>query len=274
MSGPSHDPLLSARQTGYTRSGFGAQYHAYRPRPPAALIDALVQLARVSRPGLVVDLGSGTGISTGIWAPRAECVIGIEPLDEMRKIAEAGNRASNVRFRPGVAQETGLPDGVADIVTCAQSLHHAEPESTLAEIGRILRVGGVFAAYDYDVPPMVHWEAELAFSMFMDRVQEIREQRGIRSEQQRWGKDEHAERMRNSGVFRHLDEILAHNTEPCTAERWIGFAMTIGTVLPVLDLGLSESELGLTALREVSERTLGDNGLPWHVRYRVRVGVK
>src|SRR6266851_8813074 len=110
MSGPSHDPLLSARQTGYTRSGFGAQYHAYRPRPPAALIDALVQLARVSRPGFVVDLGSGTGISTGIWAPRAECVIGIEPLDEMRKIAEAGNRASNVRFRPGVAQETGLPD--------------------------------------------------------------------------------------------------------------------------------------------------------------------
>src|SRR6266446_8904561 len=88
MSGPSHDPLLNARQTGYTRRGFGAQYHAYRPRPPAALIDALVQLARVSRPGLVVDLGCGTGISTGIWAPRAECVIGIEPLDEMRKRSE------------------------------------------------------------------------------------------------------------------------------------------------------------------------------------------
>ncbi len=274
MSEPPHDPLLNAQRTGYTRSGFGARYHAYRPRPPAAIIDLVLQLAQVSRPGLVVDLGSGTGISSGIWAPRAERVIGIEPLDEMRKIAEAGNRASNVQFRPGVAQETGLPDGLADIVTCAQSLHHAEPESTLAEIGRILRVGGVFAAYDYDVPPMVHWQAELAFSMFMDRVQEIREQRGIRSEQQRWGKDEHAERMRNSGVFRRLDEILLHNTEPCTAERWIGFAMTIGTVLPVLDLGLSESELGLTALREVSERTLGDNGLPWHARYHVRVGVK
>jgi len=50
--------------------------------------------------------------------------------------------------------------------------------------------------------------------------------------------------------------------------------MTIGTVLPVLDLCLSESELGLTALREVSERTLGDNGLSWHARYHVRVGVK
>ena len=37
-------------------------------------------------------------------------------------------------------------------MTCAQSLHHVEPEGTLAEIGRILRVGGVFAAYDYDWP--------------------------------------------------------------------------------------------------------------------------
>src|SRR5216684_2367833 len=207
MSGPSHDPLLNARQTGYTRSGFGAQYHAYRPRPPAALIDALVQLARVSRAGLVVDLGSGTGISTGIWAPRAECVIGIEPLDEMRKIAEAGNRASNVRFRPGVAQETGLPDGVADIVTCAQSLHHAEPESTLAEIGRILRVGGVFAAYDYDWPPMVHWEANRVFAAFTDGVRALRKKHGIESEQEQWGKDGHVERIQRSGLFRHVAQI-------------------------------------------------------------------
>ena len=99
-------------------------------------------------------------------------------------------------------------------------------------------------------------------------------QHGIRNEQQQWRKDEHVERMRSSGVFRHLAEILLHNVEPCTAERWIGFARTIGIVLPVLDLGLSDDELGLTALRDVAERTLGNQGLPWYVSYRVRVGVK
>jgi len=98
MSLPPHDPLLNARRTGYTRSGFGARYHAHRPKPPAALVDVLLQLAGTRRPRLVVDLGSGTDISTMLWAPHAERVVGVEPLDEMRKIAEAGNASANVSF--------------------------------------------------------------------------------------------------------------------------------------------------------------------------------
>ena len=113
MSLPPHDPLLNARRTGYARSGFGARYHAHRPKPPAALVDVLRQ----------------------------------------------------------------------------------------------------------------------------------------------WGKDQ-------------------HYVERCTAERLVEFACTIGIVLPVLDLGLSDGELGLTALRDVAERTLGADGLPWYVSYRVRAAVK
>jgi ubiquinone/menaquinone biosynthesis C-methylase UbiE len=274
MSLPPHDPLLNARRTGYMRSGFGARYHAHRPKPPAALVDVLLQLAGTRRPRLVVDLGSGTGISTMVWAPHADRVVGIEPLDEMRTIAEAANASPNVSFKAGVAQETGVPDRAADIVTCAQSLHHTEPATTLAEIARILRPGGVFAAYDYDWPPTVHWEANQAFDTFMDRIRALRTRHEIRSEQEQWGKDEHVERIRRSGLFRHVSELSLHNVEPCTAERLVGFACTIGIVLPVLDLGLSDGELGLTALRDVAERTLGAEGLPWYVSYRVRAAVK
>jgi SAM-dependent methyltransferase len=274
MSPPPHDPLLNARRTGYTRRGFAEQYHAHRPKPPSALLDLLVQLAGTARPRLVVDLGSGTGISTTIWAARAERVIGIEPLDEMRRIAEAGRPAPNVTFQAGVAQETGVPDGATDVVTCAQSLHHIEPAGTLAEIGRILRAGGVFAAYDYDWPPLVDWEANRAFAEFMERVGAFRRRHGIAGEQEQWSKEEHLARMRQSGLFRHVAELALHHVEPCSAERWIGFARTIALVLPVLDLGLSDDELGLTPLREVAERTLGAAGRPWYVTYRVRVGVK
>ena len=274
MSLPPHDPLLNARRTGYTRSGFGARYHAHRPKPPAALVDVLLQLTGTRRPRLVVDLGSGTGISTMLWAPHAERVVGVEPLDEMRKVAEAGNASANVSFKAGVAQHTGVPDGAADIVTCAQSLHHTEPAGTMREIGRILRPGGVFAAYDYDWPPMVHWEANQAFAVFMDGIRALRTKHGIQSEEEQWGKDQHADRIYRSGVFRHVSEISLHNVERCTAERLVGFACTIGIVLPVLDLGLSDGELGLTALRDVAERTLGADGLPWYVSYRVRAAVK
>src|SRR3984893_18785877 len=68
--------------------------------------------------------------------------------------------AAHIAYREGVAHRTGLPDGCADIVTCAQSLHWMEPTSTLAEVARILRPGGLFAAYDYDWPPTLHWELD------------------------------------------------------------------------------------------------------------------
>ena len=87
----------------------------------------------------MVDLGSGTGLSTRAWAERAEEVVGIEPNDAMRVEAEAATQAGNVRYLGGSSYETGLPDACADLVTCAQSLQWMEPEPTFAEIARILR---------------------------------------------------------------------------------------------------------------------------------------
>jgi SAM-dependent methyltransferase len=274
MNGGSHDPVLNARLTGYTRPGFAAQYQAYRPRPPEALVGLLLQVAQTRRPSLVVDLRSGTGVSTRLWADHAKRVVGIEPLGEMRAIAEGETAAPNVRFLAGVAERIDLPDGAADVVTCAQSLHDMEPERTLAEVARILRLGGVFAAYDYDWPPVVHWEAELAFLAFMDHVGELRSRHSMTSEMRQWDKEQHLARMRRCGHFRYARQLLLNHSEPCSAERWVGFALTISHVLPVLDLVPSESELGLEAFRRVAERTLGKGGLPWHVSYRVRLAVK
>jgi SAM-dependent methyltransferase len=268
-----HDPLLNARLTGFERKGFAAAYHAFRPRPPAALVDVLRQMAQVERPELVVDLGCGTGLSTALWSGAAREVLGIEPLDDMRAIGEAANRSANVRFQGGVAQRTGVPDGAADIVTCAQSMHHMEPETLLPEVERILRPGGVFGAYDYDWPPIVHPEAEDAFFAFMDRVVAIRAKYGIRSEIQQWKKDEHGARLQARG-FRYTRELLLHHREECNAVRWVGFTLTIAIVPPVLDLGLPEDELGLETFRHTIARVFGDRDLPWHVSYRVRAAIK
>jgi SAM-dependent methyltransferase len=201
-------------------------------------------------------------------------VVGIEPLDAMRQVAQASHPAPHVYFHAGVAQQTGLPDGAADIVTCAQSLHDMEPQSTLAEVARILRGGGVFAAYDDDWPPVLHWEAEQALCTFTNRISALWQQYAITDERQQWAKHAHLERMWCSGHLRYVKELFLHHTESCSAERWGGFALTLGHVLPVLDLGLSEAESGLEALRQVAEQTLGDQGLPWYVSYRVRVGVE
>ena len=141
-----------------------------------------------------------SGHGHDLWTHRARQVIGIEPLDEMRHTAEAATTASHVHFQGGFAQHTGLPEGAADIVTCAQALHWMEPDSTLAEVARILRPGGVFAAYDYEWPPTVHWEAERAFYRWFARVQELQQRYGITGPQQ-WAKSEHLVRLLKARVL-------------------------------------------------------------------------
>jgi SAM-dependent methyltransferase len=245
-----------------------------RTAPPPALLDLLCQFAQVPTPALVVDLGSGTGLSTAVWAHRAQQVVGIEPLEAMRRTAEARYQFPHVSFRDAHAQHTGLPDGAADVVTCAQSLHWMEPASTVTETARILRPGGVFAAYDYDLLPTVQWEAEAAFATFIARVRQLRQAHAVPPGIQEWEKAGHLSRLQASCQFRYVKELLLHHTEPCTAERWVGFARTLREVASVLDLGLEEAALALETFRQAADRTLGRAGLLWYVSYRVRVGVK
>src|SRR5947207_1210964 len=108
---------------------------------------------------------------------------GEDRSDDMRRQAEARTAAlpagGNVRYQAGFSIATGLPDGCADLVTCSQSLHWMDPEPTFAEVARILRSGGVFAAYDCDWPPTVHWEAEAAYQATLLRADALGRERGL-----------------------------------------------------------------------------------------------
>jgi SAM-dependent methyltransferase len=257
--------------SGYDHPGFAARYDRFRPRTPQALIEVLCRYARIEHPALVVDLGCGTGLSTRIWSGVAEHVVGIEPNPAMLAAAE---RAPGVEYREAFAHDTGLAGGVADIVTCSQSLHWMEPESAFAEVERILRPGGVFAAYDYDWPPIVDPELDEAFKAYQGRRQQARQARGIERGADRWEKGKHLERMRASGRFRFCRELLLHSIEEGNAQRVGGFARSLG--LPVADVNDDEleRELRVDVLEDVAQRVLGDRTVPMLFGYRVRVGVR
>ena len=258
-------------RSGYDRPGFAARYDRFRPRTPQALVEVLCRYARVERPTLVVDLGCGTGLSTHIWSGVAEHVVGIEPNAAMLAAAEDG---PGVDYREAFAHDTGLASGSADIVTCSQSLHWMEPEPTFAEVERILRAGGVFAAYDYDWPPVVDPELDEAFRAYQERRRQARQAHGIQRGADRWAKEKHLERMRESGHFRFCRELVLHSIEEGNAERIAGFARSLG--LPVADMNddALEGALRVDALEDVAHRVLGGRTVPMLFGYRVRVGVR
>jgi SAM-dependent methyltransferase len=230
----------------------------------------LCRLARVERPRLVVDVGSGTGLSTRAWAPFADEVLGVEPNSEMRVAAEADTPSDNVRYVEGYSDRTGLADESADLVTYSQSLHWMEPTPTFREAARILRPGGVFAAYDYELPPAVHWEVDAAFEYFLLRVGKFRRERLSIPPAEKAG---HVPRMRESGLFRYVRELGVSAEDAANAERVVGLAVSLGPVGRLLEEGLTEEDIGLAGLRRAAAGILGDREVTWTLSYRVRFGV-
>jgi SAM-dependent methyltransferase len=255
-------------------SGFADLYDQYRPTPPALLADLLTRMAQVEFPSLVVDIGSGTGLSTRYWEGRAAQVIGIEPGDDMRCQAEAQPRASSVLYRKGFSHATGLPEACTSVVTCSQALHWMEPQSTFEEARRILQPGGVFAAFDYDWPPATsHWEADSAYIECLARATELEKQLpGQRVK--RWGKEQHLARMQASGCFRFAREVVLHQADTGNAERLVGLALSQGGVETLLKQGFTEEQIGIDRLREMAGRFLGSEPRPWVWSARVRFGIK
>lgn len=247
---------------------FAESYDRFRPRPPEALLDLLVRIAGGGRPGLVVDLGSGTGLSTRAWRGRAERIVGVEPDEAMRATAEA---EGGVEYLAADSSATGLPAGSVDLVTCSQSLHWMEPEPTFAEVARILRPGGLFAAYDYDPIPVVHPEVDAAFDAVLLAAKEQREETGSISP---WTsraplrKDEHVARMRASGHFGLARELVLHAVDEGDAERLMGYVRSLGAV------EMHAARLPLDELEATARRVLGDGSVPFWWGYRVRLGVR
>ncbi len=286
-------------------SGFSDLYDRVRPTPPGEVAALLRAYAGGDEPGLVVDLGSGTGLSARWCATWARSVVGVEPSDDMRTRAQSRTAPERVRYVPGWSHDTGLPSGGADVVVAVQALHWMDPTPTFAEVARLLRPGGVFAALDCDWPPSVGVAgADEAWTRCRGTVKRFEERLaagltgpdllapldaepslashfgrdpnrgrtmavGVRA----WSKDEHLTRMLESGRFRSCREVAAMTTEVGDAERFIALLRSQGDLQTLLKHGLTEEQLGVEAFASEIRRQLGDQPRPFWFTYRVRIGV-
>jgi len=256
-------------------SGVADDYDAVRPQPPADLITLITQWSGRARPD-VVDLGAGTGLSAVAWAGRARRVTAVEPSEGMRRRAErriAAAAGPGTRFTvlDATAEATGLPDGCADVVTASQALHWFDPDRALPEIARLLRPGGVLAAYDCDWPPHIDWQAGAAWAQMAGRVDAEQARRGPAPVHR--GKD-HLGRLAGSGLFRHCEHLAAVGRDQGDADRLVAVALSaINHATDFLADGCTEDDLGLTALRAVAAERL-PQPRTWWWTYQVYLAVR
>jgi SAM-dependent methyltransferase len=288
-------------------SGFADLYDASRPAPPSALGTLIASYAQTRQP-TVVDLGSGTGLSARWAATWAGAVTGIEPNDDMRARAEA-RPTPGVHFVMATAQNTQLPAQGSDVVLAVQAMHWMEPRSTLEEVARILRPGGVFAVIDADWPPVSGLaRAESAWLGLERRIQvfEARASRGELGDElgrpvvddelaatdgdlvdphrnrampggaRSWSKSQHLDRMVASGAFGFTREVVFDGPIAGGVERFIALMRSQGSYQALRRLGLSDDTLGMSAFeREVGEafaRAVTAPALSFS--WRARLGVR
>jgi ubiquinone/menaquinone biosynthesis C-methylase UbiE len=258
--------------------GFAEVYDKVRPSPPEAIADFLLHLAKMEIAERVVDLGSGSGLSMVMWVGRTRSIVGVEPSHDMRR--EAERRCStvfpsdSVEWISAEADATQIPAQTVDVATASQSFHWMNPETTLPEVARILRPGGIFAAIDCDWPPSILPELEVAYNKCVAKADDPKYADVRLARVKAWPKHEHLESIRRSGCFRMAKESTFHKIEIGTAERLVGLAKSQGGVAALLKAGVSEEEVGLIELQEIAQRELGDGPLTWFWSYRARIGVK
>lgn len=131
MSGPDPTTRFSGRAADYVKT---------RPSYPKGVLELLHRTCGLDTGQAVADLGSGTGIFTGILLESGATVHGVEPNADMRAAAEAMlGQERGFRSVAGRAEATTLPDGSIDLVTAAQAFHWFDLDGARTEMQRILR---------------------------------------------------------------------------------------------------------------------------------------
>jgi SAM-dependent methyltransferase len=121
-------------------------YTKFRPGYPDALFDWLAD--QTPAHDLAWDVGCGSGQAAVPLAARFGRVIATDL--SAAQIAQATPHP-RVEYRVAPCNSSGLPDSSCDLVTVAQAIHWFDFDAFYAEAQRILKPGGLIAAWTYQL---------------------------------------------------------------------------------------------------------------------------
>ncbi len=265
------DLTLNAKR--FSGKEYTQMYHDFRPDPPITIIQQSLNYLNQAKAELVIDMGSGTGLSTGIWTDFTEKIIGIEPGEDMIRLADQNNKSTKINYRQAYAHDTGLEEGIVDIISCSQSFHWMEPKTTLVEVSRLLKPGGVLVIFDVVWPPEVNSFYEQAYNDLFNRVEELTAEID-KPMAHKWNKDNHFPNVQSSGLFQFTKESYYHKIEVFNKERFINLALSQGGIQALLRRGYSEEETGWAKFKNIIESLDPPISKTMTFNYRVIYGVK
>jgi len=146
-------------------SPVAAAYAQARPGYPPELFAWLAEHS----PGraLAWDTATGSGQAAVGVAEHFERVVATDVSEAQLRHAKAHSR---VEYRMGRAESSGLPDCSVDLAVSAAAIHWFDRPRYYAELTRVLRPGGVMAAWSYHVARVSEPFGEILWPFYRDVV--------------------------------------------------------------------------------------------------------
>lgn len=123
------------------------EYDAFAPRSNKKLLLACLRMARLPNGSRVVDVGCGSGIFTDLLKQQGFRAVGLDLNERLVTIARSSYGDSN--FIVGDAEDLPFSSESLEGILLSGVLHHLpDPSRCAGEVGRVLKPGGVFVAFD------------------------------------------------------------------------------------------------------------------------------
>lgn len=123
-------------------------YDAYRPGYPEQMIEYILAATAIPQHGRILEIGSGTGIATLLFARRGFSLTCIDPGENLVAIARRKLQGfPQVDFVVTDFEDWNGPQGAYNLVISAQAFHWIPKEIGFAKAARALKPGGCIALF-------------------------------------------------------------------------------------------------------------------------------
>ena len=134
--------MASSEEMSTSFGSAAGTYESGRPDYPIQAVDWMLQpVVGGERSIRVADVGAGTGKLTRAVVELGAEVVAIDP--DAKMLAVLREHVHGVPTFVGSAESLPLPDAGLDAVLLGQAWHWVDPTAASAEVGRVLRSGGV-----------------------------------------------------------------------------------------------------------------------------------
>jgi SAM-dependent methyltransferase len=134
-------------------------YNEVRPGYPERLVDDILALSGIRPGSRILEVGTGPGNATALFARRGFQMLGIELGERLAALARHNSVSyPNVEIRQGAFEDCDLEDAVFDLGISADAFHWIPPDLGYPKLARILKPSGSAALFwCLSIDPHTDW---------------------------------------------------------------------------------------------------------------------